>query len=90
MRHHYFLQNLFILNILFIFLADFFPQPTFQDYFFFCLNFSETICGYHEKKLLFDLLQNYNQLERPVVNESSPLLLTFGVTLQQIIDVVSR
>ena len=30
----------------------------------------------------------YNPLERPVVNESAPLLLTFGITLQQIIDVV--
>ena len=27
---------------------------------------------------------------RPVLNESSPLVLTFGVTLQQIIDVVRR
>ncbi|CAB4059414.1 CHRNN [Lepeophtheirus salmonis] len=48
----------------------------------------ETICGYHEKRLLFALIQNYNQLERPVVNESEPLMLTFGITLQQIIDVV--
>ncbi|XP_071749437.1 neuronal acetylcholine receptor subunit alpha-7 isoform X2 [Lepeophtheirus salmonis] len=47
----------------------------------------ETICGYHEKRLLFALIQNYNQLERPVVNESEPLMLTFGITLQQIIDV---
>ena len=31
----------------------------------------------------FDFRQN-----RPVLNESSPLVLTFGVTLQQIIDVV--
>ena len=31
----------------------------------------------------FDSRQN-----RPVLNESSPLVLTFGVTLQQIIDVV--
>lgn len=30
---------------------------------------------------------DYDVLERPVVNESEPLLLTFGVTLQQIIDV---
>eukprot|EP00095_Tigriopus_kingsejongensis_P005353 maker-scaffold34_size539781-snap-gene-1.8 protein:Tk05353 transcript:maker-scaffold34_size539781-snap-gene-1.8-mRNA-1 annotation:"nicotinic acetylcholine receptor subunit a6 isoform xii" len=47
----------------------------------------ETICGYYEKKLLDDLLRAYNPLERPVVNESDHLLLTFGITLQQIIDV---
>ena len=52
--------------------------------------FSETMCGYYEKKLLNDLIVDYNALERPVVNESEPLLLTFGVTLQQIIDVVSN
>ncbi len=33
-------------------------------------------------------MKQYNYLERPVVNESEPLLLTFGITLQQIIDVV--
>lgn len=43
--------------------------------------------GPHERKLLFDLLSNYNTLERPVANESEPLLLSFGLTLQQIIDV---
>ena len=32
---------------------------------------------------------DYDNLERPVVNESHPLLVTFGITLQQIIDVVS-
>jgi hypothetical protein len=47
------------------------------------------MCGYYEKKLLNDLIVDYNALERPVVNESEPLLLTFGITLQQIIDVVS-
>jgi hypothetical protein len=34
-------------------------------------------------------MTHYNYLERPVVKESEPLLLTFGITLQQIIDVVS-
>ena len=52
-------------------------------------SFTETICGYYEKKLLGDLMRPYNYLERPVVNESEPLMLTFGITLQQIIDVVS-
>ncbi|GIY30749.1 neur_chan_LBD domain-containing protein [Caerostris extrusa] len=44
--------------------------------------------GPHEKRLLNDLLSNYNVLERPVANESEPLLISFGLTLQQIIDVV--
>uniref|UniRef100_A0A182MZW0 Neurotransmitter-gated ion-channel ligand-binding domain-containing protein n=1 Tax=Anopheles dirus TaxID=7168 RepID=A0A182MZW0_9DIPT len=45
--------------------------------------------GYHEKRLLHHLLDNYNVLERPVVNESDPLQLSFGLTLMQIIDVHS-
>lgn len=45
--------------------------------------------GPHEKRLLHALLDNYNVLERPVVNESDPLQLSFGLTLMQIIDVVS-
>ncbi|XP_037509764.1 neuronal acetylcholine receptor subunit alpha-7 [Rhipicephalus sanguineus] len=43
--------------------------------------------GPHERRLLADLLANYNTLERPVLNESEPLILNFGLTLQQIIDV---
>ena len=34
-------------------------------------------------------MRGYDYLERPVINESEPLMLTFGITLQQIIDVVS-
>lgn len=44
--------------------------------------------GIHEKRLLHHLLDQYNVLERPVVNESDPLQLSFGLTLMQIIDVV--
>jgi len=47
------------------------------------------LAGYHEKRLLHDLLDPYNTLERPVLNESDPLQLSFGLTLMQIIDVVS-
>ncbi|XP_020290540.1 neuronal acetylcholine receptor subunit alpha-7 isoform X1 [Pseudomyrmex gracilis] len=47
----------------------------------------ESLCGYHEKRLLNHLLSNYNTLERPVANESEPLEVKFGITLQQIIDV---
>ena len=46
--------------------------------------------GPHERRLLNDLLEHYNTLERPVYNESEPLELLFGLTLQQIIDVVSE
>lgn len=44
--------------------------------------------GPHEKRLLNNLLSNYNTLERPVSNESDALTVKFGLTLQQIIDVV--
>ena len=37
-----------------------------------------------------NLLQFYNSLERPVFNESEAVELRFGLTLQQIIDVVSE
>lgn len=50
---------------------------------------TDSLQGYHEKKLLNHLLNNYNLLERPVANESDPLEVRFGLTLQQIIDVVS-
>jgi len=43
--------------------------------------------GQYERKLLNDLLSQYNKLERPVMNESDPVVLKFGLTLQQIIDV---
>ncbi|XP_014203486.1 acetylcholine receptor subunit alpha-type acr-16 [Copidosoma floridanum] len=43
--------------------------------------------GPHEKRLLNDLLDSYNVLERPVQNESESLRLSFGLTLMQIIDV---
>ncbi|XP_017783651.1 PREDICTED: neuronal acetylcholine receptor subunit alpha-7 isoform X12 [Nicrophorus vespilloides] len=43
--------------------------------------------GAHEKRLLKNLLDEYNILERPVANESEPLEVKFGLTLQQIIDV---
>jgi nicotinic acetylcholine receptor len=50
---------------------------------------SGTEQGTHEKTLLNKLLERYNVLERPVANESEPLEVKFGLTLQQIIDVVS-
>ena len=50
--------------------------------------FAETICGKYEKKLLRHLMADYDDMERPVEDENEPLQLVFGVTLQQIIDVV--
>ena len=35
-------------------------------------------------------MDRYQNLERPVFNESEALNLKFGLTLQQIIDVVSK
>ena len=46
-------------------------------------------CGSHERRLLNDLNLNYNKLERPVAEESDALEIKFGLTLQQILDVVS-
>ena len=39
--------------------------------------------------LIVNDFQPLFQLERPVANESEAVVLTFGLTLQQIIDVVS-
>lgn len=50
---------------------------------------ADSIQGPHEKRLLNHLLAAYNTLERPVANESEALQVKFGLTLQQIIDVVS-
>ena len=46
-------------------------------------------CGPEERRLLNDLIMNYNKLERPVANESEAIQLRFGLTLQQIMNVVS-
>ena len=43
--------------------------------------------GPHERRLINDLLDQYQTLERPVSTESEPLNLKFGISLQQIMDV---
>ncbi|KAM9770295.1 neuronal acetylcholine receptor subunit alpha-7-like [Menidia menidia] len=43
--------------------------------------------GVYQRKLYHDLLENYNRLERPVQNDSAPILVELGLTLLQIIDV---
>lgn len=58
--------------------------------FFRVLLFAGVRSGPHERRLINDLLAKYNNLERPVLNESEALKLNFGLTLQQIIDVVSN
>lgn len=63
---------------------------TIGNYFALFRLFAVCRSGPHEKRLLHHLLDTYNVLERPVVNESDPLQLSFGLTLMQIIDVVSK
>ena len=48
------------------------------------INFS--LSRFHLKRKDFSFFANF----RPVLNESEPLNLTFGITLQQIIDVVAH
>uniref|UniRef100_A0A3Q3ICH0 Neuronal acetylcholine receptor subunit alpha-7 n=1 Tax=Monopterus albus TaxID=43700 RepID=A0A3Q3ICH0_MONAL len=43
--------------------------------------------GVYQRKLYHDLLVNYNRLERPVQNDSAPIVVDLGLTLLQIIDV---
>ena len=50
---------------------------------------SEVDGGSNERRLLKDLLDYYQSLERPVFNESDAVELQMGLTLQQIIDVVT-
>ncbi|MEE6502913.1 hypothetical protein FKM82_004679 [Ascaphus truei] len=45
--------------------------------------------GEYQRKLYKELLKNYNPLERPVANDSHPLTVYFGLSLMQIMDVVS-
>jgi len=51
---------------------------------------SESIQGEYQRKLYKDLLGNYSRLERPVVNDSMAIQVELGLTLLQIIDVVSK
>ena len=47
--------------------------------------------GPHEEKLIDDILhnRNYTALARPVAEESEALVVSFGLSLQQIIKIVS-
>lgn len=48
----------------------------------------ESLQGEHQRRLYKELMANYNRLERPVLNDSSAILVELGLTLLQIIDVV--
>lgn len=61
----------------------------FLSYFALCCFFSKSFCDKHEKRLYNDLLKNYSYLERPVINNSLPVVVSLQVILQQIVDVVS-
>ena len=50
----------------------------------------ETLANPDEKRLLDYLLKDYQIYERPVKNESDPIKLEFGISLQQIIDLDER
>ncbi|XP_007890247.2 neuronal acetylcholine receptor subunit alpha-7 [Callorhinchus milii] len=43
--------------------------------------------GEYQRKLYSELLKNYNRLERPVANDSQPLVVDLGIAFIQIIDV---
>lgn len=43
-----------------------------------------------EKQLIKKLLGNYDRRVRPGLNSSTPLNVTFGLSLAQLIDVVSE
>lgn len=54
---------------------------------FYLVNYFTTIdAGQHEKRLIRDLFRDYEKLERPVANESLPLIVKHGLTLQSIQD----
>lgn len=43
----------------------------------------------NERALLKKLFENYDKQERPVANDNDPVDVVLGLTLNQIIDVVS-
>ena len=61
----------------------------FQAVFVF-LTFRLVDCGYFERLLLNDLMNDYQKYERPVENEGLPLQLNLTLSLQQIIDLDER
>uniref|UniRef100_A0A0R3RWT7 Acetylcholine receptor subunit alpha-type acr-16 n=1 Tax=Elaeophora elaphi TaxID=1147741 RepID=A0A0R3RWT7_9BILA len=75
-------------------LANFLRRSTFQISCIFLLVYMLPIlmtnfvsASMDEKRLYTDLLTNYNILERPVSNSSTPLVIKMRLFLQQIVDV---
>ncbi|XP_070300244.1 neuronal acetylcholine receptor subunit alpha-7 [Salvelinus sp. IW2-2015] len=65
----------------------FFGQGLVGIYLWMAVLFKGSLQGEHQRRLYKELMANYNRLERPVINDSSPLLVELGMTLLQIIDV---
>lgn len=42
-----------------------------------------------EQRLLYKLMENYDNSVRPVMKASSPVVIQLGITLTQIMDIVS-
>uniref|UniRef100_A0A803J3Z9 Cholinergic receptor, nicotinic alpha 7 n=1 Tax=Xenopus tropicalis TaxID=8364 RepID=A0A803J3Z9_XENTR len=51
------------------------------------MNAKVSLQGEYQRKLYKELMKNYNPLERPVLNDSHPLTVYFGMSLMQIMDV---
>uniref|UniRef100_A0A8K9XLV0 Neuronal acetylcholine receptor subunit alpha-7-like n=1 Tax=Oncorhynchus mykiss TaxID=8022 RepID=A0A8K9XLV0_ONCMY len=64
-----------------------FGQGSVGIYLWMAVLFKGSLQGEHQRRLYKELMANYNRLERPVINDSSPLLVELGMTLLQIIDV---
>ncbi|XP_016421321.1 neuronal acetylcholine receptor subunit alpha-7-like [Sinocyclocheilus rhinocerous] len=47
----------------------------------------DSLQGEYQRKLYKELMESYNRLERPVLNDSAPIVVELGLTLLQIIDV---
>ena len=47
------------------------------------------LAGKHQKRLIEKLFKNYDPTERPVANDSENLLVLVGLSIQQIVDIVT-
>ena len=54
------------------------------------LSSGSVLGGYYEEKLISTLMKDYSKLARPVENNLDPVNIQLGLSLQQIIDVVSH
>ncbi len=70
------------------FCLNFFLLSFFLSFFtlFFCA--ADSSQGPSEEKLIMDIFEKYNKYSRPVKKENESLEVSFGLTLQQIIEVV--